>query len=333
MKVPFGFHKETNRFIGIDEAKNGLMCGCVCPECRMRLKARQGKIEHHFAHHDTAEVECNYSYWVSIRSMAKQIICENEIQLDYSSLKTFAPIPWAHISPIKVLSKKADPTIWEYQFDVEVKASFGTYYIHLLTDKDDSGRSRKHAIKQSRGNAFSSYLVMEIDLKDVKKYKNKDAKSSLEDLIIRHKDNKLWFSTCTTYQKKQKLNKVSYPHTEKYFIHKTINHSFYEKELPYLPVSDDMDKLVKKMRKFYDFMKRSFSHKDKQTADLTVIYKGKDLWYVSCCHEFFCISYQYNTFIVYEVSENQIVRLTSCCDFRELDYTLKSYLVNKDQLL
>lgn len=52
MKVPFGLDKATNRFVGIDEVKNGLACGCICPSCKMQLKARQGEgNEHHFAHH------------------------------------------------------------------------------------------------------------------------------------------------------------------------------------------------------------------------------------------------------------------------------------------
>lgn len=58
----------------------GKQCGCICPSCRTPLIARQGNIkEWHFAHASRSvfsrtENECEYSFFVSIRMMARQII-------------------------------------------------------------------------------------------------------------------------------------------------------------------------------------------------------------------------------------------------------------------
>ena len=41
----------NNKLVYVDDVPNGLKCGCVCPTCKVPLKARQGEIyQHHFAH-------------------------------------------------------------------------------------------------------------------------------------------------------------------------------------------------------------------------------------------------------------------------------------------
>lgn len=56
------------------------MCGCICPSCKTPLIARHGEVkEWHFAHASRAvysktERECNYSFYLSVRMMARQII-------------------------------------------------------------------------------------------------------------------------------------------------------------------------------------------------------------------------------------------------------------------
>jgi len=334
MKIPFGLHKETNRFMGIDEVKNGLQCGCICPECKMRLKARHGEEnEHHFAHHDAAEVECNYSYWVSIRSMAKQIIIEEELQVDYHKLETFVAVPWEKTSQINIMSKKINPKIKEYQFDVEIEASFGKYYIHLLTDVEDIGRTRKHASSQFRKNTFTPYLVLEIDLKEVKKQKNKDARNTLENLIMANTNQK-WFSSKASYVITKKVIKPIRVQAYKKETNEIHYSNFYDTELPRVREDNETEKLVKRMIGFYQHMKESYSFKDKLSSDsLSVIYRGKNLWYVSFCNEFFCVSYQDNTFIVYSVIGYAIKRLTSCYYWNDLEISLSSYIVDRDQVL
>lgn len=75
--IPFAYSKALKRLVDVAEVPRGLACCCICPSCGMRLQARQGEVnEHHFSHYDKAQSKCEYSYWVSIRDMAKQILKE-----------------------------------------------------------------------------------------------------------------------------------------------------------------------------------------------------------------------------------------------------------------
>lgn len=58
----------------------GKECRCICPSCKTPLIARQGNIkEWHFAHASRSvylktEKECSFSFYVSVRMMARQVI-------------------------------------------------------------------------------------------------------------------------------------------------------------------------------------------------------------------------------------------------------------------
>jgi len=57
----------------ISEVENGLKCQCICPSCKSRLVARQGKRKKaHFAHYNSEE--CNAGYETSIHLLAKEIL-------------------------------------------------------------------------------------------------------------------------------------------------------------------------------------------------------------------------------------------------------------------
>lgn len=68
---------KDGKLIYIDEAENGLDCGCVCPSCGKPLIARQGqKNAHHFAHRGTNE--CEYVKQTNIHCMAEEIFLEEK---------------------------------------------------------------------------------------------------------------------------------------------------------------------------------------------------------------------------------------------------------------
>jgi len=77
--IPFGLHQDTGEFLDITEVPGGKKCGCICPSCGTPLIARQGNVNQwHFAHASRAvygktEEECDYSFYVSVRMMAKQL--------------------------------------------------------------------------------------------------------------------------------------------------------------------------------------------------------------------------------------------------------------------
>jgi len=78
--IPFGLDIKDGRLVDVSEVPRGRGCGCVCPSCGTPLIARKGDLKQwHFAHatrsvYSTTERECEYSLYVSIRLMARQLI-------------------------------------------------------------------------------------------------------------------------------------------------------------------------------------------------------------------------------------------------------------------
>lgn len=62
--------------VHVDSVKNGMKCGCFCPECNAPLSARNcGLIrEHHFAH--AKGMECSNAYETALHLLAKEVILE-----------------------------------------------------------------------------------------------------------------------------------------------------------------------------------------------------------------------------------------------------------------
>lgn len=80
--IPFGLRENDGEFVDVADAPRGKQCGCICPSCKTPLIARQGNVkEWHFAHasrsvYSRTEKECQFSFYVSVRMMARQVIRE-----------------------------------------------------------------------------------------------------------------------------------------------------------------------------------------------------------------------------------------------------------------
>ena len=78
--IPFGLDPNNERLVDVVAVPRGAKCGCVCPSCRTPLVARQGdEKEWHFAHisrrvYESTKNVCQYSFFVSVRLMARQLI-------------------------------------------------------------------------------------------------------------------------------------------------------------------------------------------------------------------------------------------------------------------
>lgn len=78
--IPFGLRNVDKNLVDISAVTRGAKCDCICPSCKTPLTARQGeKNEWHFAHRskksfEQTKKECEYSYFVSVRLMIKQLI-------------------------------------------------------------------------------------------------------------------------------------------------------------------------------------------------------------------------------------------------------------------
>lgn len=86
--IPFGLRKDDGIFVDVSHVEKGLKCGCICPSCKTPLIARKGEVNQwHFAHasrsvYDQTDKECEYSFFVSVRLMARQVIGDSlEIKL------------------------------------------------------------------------------------------------------------------------------------------------------------------------------------------------------------------------------------------------------------
>ena len=76
MAVKIAYHSASKEFIHIDNAQNGLNCGCVCKQCDEPLEARQGQVrDWHFKHH--INVNCTGSQETALHELAKQILVRN----------------------------------------------------------------------------------------------------------------------------------------------------------------------------------------------------------------------------------------------------------------
>ena len=78
--IPFGLRESDEAIVDVFAVKRGRECGCICPSCRTPLIARQGEEKDwHFAHasrhvYDRTARECDFSFYVSVRLMARQLI-------------------------------------------------------------------------------------------------------------------------------------------------------------------------------------------------------------------------------------------------------------------
>lgn len=188
-KIPYAFSNIMNYLVGVDEVSQGLSCNCFCPSCGMRLEARQGEIRtHHFSHHDKATIGCNYSYWVSIRDLAKQILRE----LKYIQCKN---IPNEYKEAIKKKNAFYELELFEekklqdkHGMDIFFTSNIGLIGILLLTPE-------KRGDKESKtSNYIDNHHVLELDLTSVQNMQSYTV-SALRDIIENPDSNSFIFSS------------------------------------------------------------------------------------------------------------------------------------------
>lgn len=82
--IPFAIRNSDGAEVDVADVDRGLDCGCICPSCKAPLIARKGDInEWHFAHatkegHKREVTDCEFSFFVSARMMAKKILSETQ---------------------------------------------------------------------------------------------------------------------------------------------------------------------------------------------------------------------------------------------------------------
>jgi len=114
--IPFGLRNIDNNLVDVSEVERGAKCDCICPSCDTPLMARQGeKNEWHFAHQslksfEQTRRECDYSYYVSVRLMIKQLVDKN-IELLTPELKGVYIDQGDLTNPVTETFMVAEPTL------------------------------------------------------------------------------------------------------------------------------------------------------------------------------------------------------------------------------
>lgn len=152
---------KEGKLIYIDEAENGIDCGCVCPSCGKPLIARQGqKNVHHFAHRGTNE--CEYVRQTNIHCMAEEIFLEEkEIFLPpiiINEGNTYSPVFRGGKALIN--SVELEKRISDFIPDIVLNINGATLLVEIYVTHAVDVEKRDKVIKA--GN----YFMVEIDLSE-----------------------------------------------------------------------------------------------------------------------------------------------------------------------
>lgn len=344
--MPFAKDIKTGQFLGIDEVPNGLACNCICISCGMQVKARHGNQQRtaHFAHHKKAETECQISYWVSIRSIAEQILEQ----------ATFIHIPKINNTTLIQIQSVEKGYSKEYQFtfDLKLYTSIGTVYIYFITGEGYiEGRSnfyRDHLPKY-----FSTSLILEIDIKSIKE-NHDQAKAYLRNLLLNELGNKRCVTT--TYSYIQLLHKASTLEDKKetsqlpsnklyvsiqeeqkkvivqqnvHSIDSSFDHQDIINRLGIINTDTWVEKDYKTCERlvgFYELMNANYKPYHQAKDEYNVVYKGNNLWFVCYAGEYYYLAQLGMQYYIYDLNcNNQITFLAMSWHLAFVENRLKEY--------
>jgi competence protein CoiA len=168
MSIPtkLAYHIDTKKIIHVDQAGNGLACGCECIKCEERLEAIQGEIrDWHFRHHKNKE--CTGSQETALHQLGKQILIDNNEIL----------IP--EIGPITYTNPVAEKGFYSTRPDVTAVYNGHNMYFEIAVT---------HFVEKNKETFFKngSYKCIEIDLSTT----NVDSFEEVKRLVLIETSNK-----------------------------------------------------------------------------------------------------------------------------------------------
>jgi len=136
LRIPFGKSKINGEWVDVHDVPSGLACDCICPSCETPLVARKGnEREWHFAHapkgvYDKTKSECEYSAYVSIALMTKQLFlkCGN-VSLPTYNIRLPVRDKFTQKIVIFTDSKVTEASVVSIQ-----SCSVETYYLDIKVD-------------------------------------------------------------------------------------------------------------------------------------------------------------------------------------------------------
>jgi len=156
--IPFAYSTQLKKLVSVKDVASGLSCSCLCPSCNMKLL-------------DKATIDCRYSYWVSVRDMAKQILkATRYIKVKLNSVSKLQLFPYSSQSNIIEIFKIKKVQ----ESDYLAITSIGEVKIYLSTPEHTKFS------ELIRSESFTDNLVLNINLSQYEDSKRSD----LEILII-----------------------------------------------------------------------------------------------------------------------------------------------------
>ena len=192
----WGMRASDGRLVHVNDVPNGRECGCLCPACKSRLNARQGKRRiWHFAH--GSEVDCGSAGETALHLAAKQALKDLNGQIfipeeiirkaGWPSPNQRASKPMArlndlmtHTVPERRASEsnvRIEPQDWAHQGfrpDAILEIDGGVLLIEILVTHEVNTEKRRRMRKVGLG-------AIEIDLSETDRH---IAPAELESLII-----------------------------------------------------------------------------------------------------------------------------------------------------
>lgn len=135
--VPFGYLNSQNKLVDVHQVPSGKRCGCLCPSCHAPLIARKGnKNAWHFAHDSKSEIftaleKCSYSFYVSARMMALQLIGDRlslKVPKYEITLSEYLPMLERRVQVSETVTESRQVTM----DNVSVNAKVAEYPVDLL---------------------------------------------------------------------------------------------------------------------------------------------------------------------------------------------------------
>lgn len=165
-------YEPTGKLIGIDRADNGKNCQCHCVSCKGELVAKKGATNQwHFAHFHNSKKECDYSFWVVCRDLAKQIFSSKKTSLN-ATIRLSNEIGPIQISDIKLDDTKRDDITFDVSF---LTKEYGRVFIYFLTPE----QNRQHFDDTA---SFSENVLL-IKLKGIE-HKKEKVTEELQNIIV-----------------------------------------------------------------------------------------------------------------------------------------------------
>lgn len=312
--MPYAFSKTLNRNVGVDEVERGLKCNCICIGCGMNLVSKQGDSNvHHFSHWEEADEPCNYSYWVSVRDIAAQILNDVKYIQYGGSLTNCYKVPFSNkLKNIKIYDEVAFRE--KKGMDIFFKTNIGLLGIYFLTHE---------SARECYENAshFSKNINLIIDLRPITDNSIYTV-STLKDVVIHNPKLKI-FASYFAHQKKlmQELDSKKALRYERLYNSKSIMdmnilkafginpiviNSFNQGDFSAINVAKIYYKIMYERFKGNE-TKESYKELSRDTLHSFLRYKN----------EYFATALVINKFYIYEVIDDKILVIGKC--FKEGD--------------